>query len=103
MTRESRIVEVQDLAKRVNREIPVKRYIRQRIVQEEIIDAYISPVPTAVVVEGKTKMVEMGDWVVIREDGLQDTYKAMEFAKIFEAYIEEQKPNPKPNKDDRRN
>lgn len=89
MTRQSRIVEVQELAKRVNREIPVKRYIRQRIVQEEIIDAYISPVPASVMIDGKPKMVEVGDWVVIREDGSQDTYKALEFAKIFEIYIED--------------
>ena len=87
MSREARIIEVQELAKKINRPIPVSRYIRQRIVQEEIIDAYKSPVPAAVVVNGKQKMVEIGDWIVIKEDGSQDAYKPDEFDKIFEPYI----------------
>lgn len=99
MSRESRIAEVSELAKRVNKEIPVKKYIRQRIVQEEIIDAYVSPVPSAAVVDGITKMVEVGDWVVIRADGSQDTYKPVEFTKVFELYTEISKES---SRDDRR-
>ena len=102
MSRESRIAEVQELARTVHKEIPVSKYTRQRIIQEEIIDAYISPVPSAVIVGDNTKMVEVGDWVVIKADGSQDTYKPLEFAKIFEAYIANQEPNPEGGRDGRR-
>ena len=88
MSRESRIIEANELAKTINKPISISRYIRQRIIQEEIIDAYISPVPSAVTINNRPKMVEIGDWVVIREDGSQDTYKPDEFAKVFEPYIE---------------
>ena len=89
MTREERIVEVNDLSKQINKPIPVARYIRQRIVQEEIIDAYKSPVPSAVTINNKPKMVETGDWIIIKEDGSQDTCKPVEFAQVFEPYREE--------------
>ena len=86
MTREERIIEVSELSKLIKSPIPITRYIRQRIVQEEIIDAYKSPVPSAVIINGKSKMVEIGDWVVIREDGSQDAFKPSEFNKTFEIY-----------------
>jgi len=93
MSREARIIEVQELAKSINRPITVSKYIRQRIVQEEIIDAYKSPVPSAVTVNGHPKMVEIGDWIVIKADGSQDTYKPAEFAQIFEPYRDERIKN----------
>jgi len=98
MTREDRIMEVNELSKTVKNPIAVAKYIRQRIVQEEIIDAYVSPVPSAVVVDGRPKQVEVGDWVAIHSDGTQDAYKPAEFTKVFEPYIGDQKPNSIPSK-----
>lgn len=84
MSRESKIAEINELSKQIKRPIEIKRYIRQRIVQEETIDAYRSPVPSSVVVNGKQKMVEKDDWVVIKSDGSIESYKPAEFNKIFE-------------------
>lgn len=91
MSREARLVEVEELRKKINKPILVSRYIRQRIVQEEILDAYKSPVPSSVTVNGRPKMVEVGDWIVIKDDGSQDSYKPDEFSKVFEPYIEDKK------------
>ena len=89
MSRESIIAEVNELSKSIKNPIPIARFIRQRIVQEEIVDAYKSPVPSAVKIDGQPKMVEIGDWIIIRADGSQDTYKPDKFSQIFEPYKEE--------------
>ena len=97
MTREDKIMEVQELGKKINQTISIRKYMRQRIVQEEIIDAYLSPVPSAVMIGGRPKMVEKGDWIVIHIDGSQDVYKPGEFEKVFEI-IKEPTPPPAPGR-----
>ena len=102
MSRETKLIEISELAKLIKKDIPITRYIRQRIVQEEIIDAYQSPVPSSVMINGKQKMVEIGDWIVVKEDGSQNTYKSDEFFEIFEPYIPEQIESSSGSKNDRR-
>lgn len=84
MNRESVIAEVNQLAKDIKRPIPINQYIRSRIVQDEIVNAYKSPVPTAVIVNGKSRQVEIGDWIAIHPDGSKDAFKDAEFKSIFE-------------------
>jgi len=88
MSRESVIAGVNQLAKDIKRPITISRYIRKRVVQEEMIDAYISPVPTAVIVNGRARQVEIGDWIIIQADGAKSTFKDNEFKTIFESCAE---------------
>jgi len=84
MTRDDVLSNVKKLAEQLKKEIPVNKFKRSKIVQEEIVEAFKTPVPNAVTVNGRNRMVEKDDWIVIHTDGHQSTYSDEEFKKIFE-------------------
>ena len=85
MSREDSIAKVKKLADNIKKEIPLVKYKRRKIIQEEIVDAYKCPVPSSITVHGRPRQVERDEWVVIHQDGQEACYSADEFFKIFEA------------------
>lgn len=96
ITQEQRLQAVVNLAKNLNKPISVRKFIRHKVIREEIVLAYQSPVPSAVQVYYQTlkddkyvtvkanRQVNKGNWIVIRQDGSQETYTLEEFEKIYE-------------------
>lgn len=85
MTRDEILTNVRKLSETLKRPIPVYKYKRTRIVQEEVVEAYKTPVPSGIrLPNGKNKQVEKDDWVIIHQDGSQSTYTNDEFFKVFE-------------------
>ena len=87
ITRQERIGKVQELSKRIKEgggdEIVIGQFKRHKIVQEEIVDAYISPVPSAVKTPAGSRQVDKGNWVLIHSDGSESTMTPDQFAKVF--------------------
>lgn len=84
MQRNDFIAGVRDLSKKLKKDISVLRFKRSKIIQEEIVDAYQTPVPSAVLVKGRPRQVEVNEWIVNHADGSQSKYSDMEFRKVFE-------------------
>lgn len=101
MDRDQAVRNVYKVSKEIQKPIPIMKFIRKKIVQEEVVEAYISPIPSAVqvtyqtIVEGRmvtkrnNRQVEKGNWVVIHKDGRQQTYTQEEFENIYEPMEEE--------------
>jgi len=84
MTREDVLQTVKDIGERQKKPVPIRKYKRTKIVQEEIVEAFRTPVPSAIEIKGKPRQVEKDNWVVIHEDGTFSTYTDEEFNKVFE-------------------
>lgn len=100
ITRGQRLEEVNRLSAQIvkggGKPILIKSFIRHKVIREEIVMAYQSPVPSGVEVFYQTlkddkyvtvktnRQVNKDNWIVIREDGSQETYTPEEFAKIYE-------------------
>lgn len=103
ITQSQRLQTLVDLSKQLNKQIPVNRYIRHKVIREEVVLAYKSPVPSGVQVEYQTlkddkyvkvkanRQVNKGNYVVIHKDGSQETYTPEEFVKIYEPMMGEDK------------
>jgi len=101
VTQQDRLETVMKLAKDLKKPIPVTKFIRHKIIREEIVLAYQSLVPSSVQVSYKTlkddqyvdvvanRQVNKGNYVVIRQDGSQETYTPEEFHKTYEPVNEE--------------
>jgi len=98
MTNEEVRDNVKTLEKQLKKPITIKKYKRCKIVQEEIIEAFKTPVPNSITLaNGKVRQVEKDNWIVLHQDGTQSTYTDEEFSKVFEAISlgEAFKPNNK--------
>ena len=84
MDRDDAIRKVKELEQATKLPIPISRYTRKKIVREEVIEAYVTPVPTSVKTSQGNMQVNKGQWVVIHLDGTQETYSPQDFFKIFE-------------------
>ena len=84
MTRDDILTNVKELEKATKKVISIKKYRRSKIVQDEIVEAFKTPVPNAITIKGKPKQVEKDNWIVLHPDGTQSTYTDEEFNKIFE-------------------
>ena len=84
MTREDILENIKEVGVKMKKEIPVKKYKRTRIVQEEIVEAFQTPVPNAIIVKSRPRQVEKDNWIVIHSDGTQSAYNDEEFKKVFE-------------------
>jgi len=84
MNRSEILENVKKLSVQLKRPILVEKYKRTKIIQEEIVDAYKTPVPNGIKVNGKNRQVEKDNWIVIHNDGTQSSYTEGEFLKIFE-------------------
>ncbi|HDY68071.1 MAG TPA: hypothetical protein ENH85_09790 [Candidatus Scalindua sp.] len=85
-----RIQAVEKLQKQLNAsgenktKIIIKRFVRRKIIQNEVVDAYITPVANGIETPMGRKQVNRGNWIVIHADGKQASYTPEEFAGIYE-------------------
>jgi len=84
MSREDALRKLKSISENVKKEIPLAKFRRRKIIQEEIVEAYKCPTPSSVTKNGKNRQVEKDNWVVIHSDGGEDVYTEGEFKGIFE-------------------
>ena len=65
------------------------KYVRHKIIQEEIVDAEQSLIPCSIKehehgkLTGRNKQVNVGDWVVTHADKTQDVYTNEDFHVVY--------------------
>lgn len=84
MDRNDAIRQVREMEQVTKQSIPIGKYIRKKIVQEEVVEAYVTPLPTSVKTPQGNMQVNKGQWVIIHLDGQQETYSSEDFFKTFE-------------------
>lgn len=90
MDRTDAIRAVKDLEEITKKEIPIMKFELKPEIAKEVVEAYITPLPTSVKTKyGKDLQVNKGNWVVIHKKGGQDAYTPDEFAKRFKPVVDE--------------